>query len=279
MSGEAALPALRRVPGRPYLRQDAADELRRYVLAAGLRPGDRLPSERELGQRLGLSRTSVREAMRFLEHEGLVEVRQGRPAVVRPFDLAAALQPVLVRLTAERHLLRDLLAVRAPLEVLAAREAAGRRRAADLAELRRCLEAMRAHLDGGEDTLEEDVLFHRILYRAAGNAVLLAFSRAVQDLLTSVREAARQVAAPLERSWRQHTAIYDAVAAGDAATAGAAMERHMEGVAQEQTAALRLLERVASGSSGAAGAAGAVWEAGAVKAAGGAGEGARGGRP
>src|SRR5947209_4849872 len=65
---------LRTIGARPYLRQDAAAELRRYILAAKLQPGVKLPSERELSGRLGLSRNSVREAMRFLEHEGWVEV-------------------------------------------------------------------------------------------------------------------------------------------------------------------------------------------------------------
>src|SRR5688572_3494077 len=73
---------LRPVAGRAYLRQGAAAELRRYVLESKLPPGARLPSEREICARLGLSRTSVHEALRYLEQEGLLEVRQGRPAVV-----------------------------------------------------------------------------------------------------------------------------------------------------------------------------------------------------
>jgi GntR family transcriptional repressor for pyruvate dehydrogenase complex len=236
--------ALRPLMARPYLRQDAAAALRRYVEEAGLQPGAALPSERRLCSLLGLSRPSVREALRFLEHEGLVEVRQGRPAVVRQADLAPALAPVVRRLAAQRGVLRDLHAVRAPLELVAARAAAGRRTEADLAALRECLARTRAALDRQEDTLEEDVRFHDLLYRAAGNTVLLAFSRAVHDLLRSVRETARQVGSGQERSWEQHRAIYEAVAAGDAAAAEAAMGRHMAAVQAEQAAAQRFLEDV-----------------------------------
>lgn len=252
---------LRPVAGRPYLRQDAADEIRRYVLDAKLQPGDRLPSERELCAQLGLSRTSVREALRLLEQEGLVEVRQGRPPVVRPFDLMPVIQPVVHRLASERHLLRDLLEVRAPLEVLAARAAAVQRSESDLAEMRTILDQMRVKLDQGVDPVEEDVLFHDVLYRAAQNTVLLAFSRAVKDLLRAVREAARhaptRAGSPtenqatidrlVEQSWQQHTAICEAVAAGDAAAAGKAMQQHMDSVRRQQRAAQRFLDRVAAG--------------------------------
>lgn len=252
---------LRPVAGRPYLRQDAADEIRRYVLDSKLQPGDRLPSERELCAQLGLSRTSVREALRLLEQEGLVEVRQGRPPVVRPFDLMPVIQPVVYRLASERHLLRDLLEVRAPLEVLAARAAATQRSENDLAEMREILERMRSELDQGMDPVEEDVLFHDVLYRAAQNTVLLAFSRAVKDLLRAVREAARHAPARagtptesqsaierlVEQSWQQHTAIYEAVAAGDAAAAGKVMQQHMDSVRRQQRAAQRFLDRVAAG--------------------------------
>ncbi|MBI3969786.1 MAG: FadR family transcriptional regulator [Chloroflexi bacterium] len=241
----AGVSALRPVGVRPYLRQDAADELRRFVLETGLQPGEKLPSERELGARLGLSRASVREALRFLEHEGLVEVRQGRQAVVRPFDLAPMLGPVVQRLAAERGVLRDLLDVRTPLELLAARAAARQRTDADLRELQACLARTRAALDGGEDPLDEDVLFHDLLYRASRNTVLLAFSRTVHDLLRSVREAARQVGDGRDRSIGQHIAIYEAVAAGDEELAEAAMRRHMDEVRAEQEQALRFLDQVA----------------------------------
>ena len=245
--------ALRPVAGRAYLRQDAAAELRRYVLESKLPPGARLPSEREIGVSLGLSRTSVREAMRYLEQEGLLEVRQGRPAVVRAFDLAPVLAPVVQRLAAERHMLRDLLAVRVPLELLAARLAASHRREENLTAMRACLARACGRLDAGQDALEEDVLFHDLLYQAAGNGVLLAFSRTVKDLLRAVREAAREVDATLERSFTQHCTIYEAVAAGDAAAATTAMARHMDTVAAEQRAALGYLDQGSAGPAGTAG--------------------------
>jgi GntR family transcriptional repressor for pyruvate dehydrogenase complex len=241
---------LRPVATRQYLRQDAADELRRFIVGAELPPGTRLPSEKELGARLRLSRTSVREALRYLEHEGLVEARQGRQATVRALDVAQVVQPVVRRLAAERGVLRDLLVVRPPLEILAAREAAVHRSEADARAIRACVQRTRAALDAGEDTVEEDVLFHELLYRATQNAVLVALSLTLHDLLRLVRVAAWQGVPDHQRDhlrvWREHGAIGEAVSAGNAAAAATAMERHMETVLAQQEAALRRLDSVAS---------------------------------
>jgi GntR family transcriptional regulator, transcriptional repressor for pyruvate dehydrogenase complex len=239
--------ALRPLATRPYLRQDAAAAIRRFVREGRLQAGDKLPSEREIGERLGLSRTSVREALRFLEHEGLLEVRQGRQSVVRPVDLAPAFEPLVERLAAERDVLQDLLEVRVPLEILAARAAAGRRSEADVQEMEACLRRTRELIDLQADTVEEDVLFHEVLYRAAQNTVLLTFSRAVRGLLRSVREAARQVGGQPEVSWQHHRAICGAVAAGDVDGAERAMQRHMGTVVGEQELALQFLADVAEG--------------------------------
>jgi GntR family transcriptional repressor for pyruvate dehydrogenase complex len=247
---EPRVPDLRPVGSRPYLRQDAADELRRFIMDANLPPGTRLPSERELCARLSLGRNSLREGMRFLEHEGLLEIRQGRPAVVRPLDLTPMIEPVLRRLAAQRGVLRDLMEVRAPLEVLAARGAAEHRSESDLHALRLCLDSARDQLDRGGQTLDEDVLFHDLLYRASGNTVLLAFSRTVQGLLRSVREAGREVGASPERSWEDHAAIYDAVAAAAPDEAATAMEHHMNAVRTQQAAALEMLEVLARDTAG-----------------------------
>jgi GntR family transcriptional repressor for pyruvate dehydrogenase complex len=220
-------------------------QLRRYILESGLAPGDKLPSERVIGARLGLGRASVREAMRFLEHEGLVEVRQGRPSVVRAFEFAPVMEPLVQRLAAERGALRDLLEVRVPLEVLAARWAAARRSAEDVAALRACLDEARKALERREDTTEQDLLFHDLLYRAGRNSAVMAFMRAAKGLLRSVREAAHTVRGYRDRSWSEHHAVFEAVAAGDAAAAEAAMQAHMSTVMRQQEAALRQLDKLA----------------------------------
>ena len=238
---------LRQVGARPYLRQDAAAELRRYIFSARLKPGAKVPSERELCTLLSLSRTSVREAMRFLEHEGLLEIRQGRAAVVRPMTVSPMIETVIHRLAAERDVLRDLMAVRPPLEIFAARTAAEKRSLADLLEMEHCLDRLQAAMKSGAGTLEDDVLFHDLLYRAAQNSVLLTFSRAVHGLLRSVHEAAYQLGARPNESLAQHTAIFVAVRDGDAAAAAAAMQRHMDSVAQEQDRVLRHLDEVVGG--------------------------------
>ena len=236
---------IRPVASRTYLRQDAAVQLRRYILESGLAPGDKLPSERVIGARLGLGRASVREAMRFLEHEGLVEVRQGRQSVVRAFEFAPVMEPMIQRLAAERGALRDLMEARVPLEILTARSAAARRSGEDVAALRECLGEAKQALERREDTTEQDLLFHDLLYRAGGNSAVVAFMRAAKDLLRSVREAAHKVKGYRDRSWAEHRAVFEAVAAGDVAAAEATMQAHMKTVTRQQEAALRQLDRLA----------------------------------
>src|SRR5438105_15893687 len=82
---------MERLATRPRVYEDAAEAIRQHIAERRLRPGDALPTEREIQQQLGISRASVREALRILQMSGLVEARQGKGLFVREIDL----QPML----------------------------------------------------------------------------------------------------------------------------------------------------------------------------------------
>src|SRR5918992_423458 len=138
---------------RGRLRDRAADQLLEMVVSGGLEPGERLPSERELCERLGVSRTVVREALNLLEARGLISIEHGRGAVVSGGNIDA-----------ERATEEDTDAMRVQLERMA------------------------ALIDVPEGYVNADVEFHALLARAARNGVLLTMLEPIVDLLRASRE-------------------------------------------------------------------------------------------
>ncbi len=233
-------------PVRPGKVSDAvAEQIETLILEGTLRPGERLPPERELARQLEVSRPSLREALQKLEERGLVETRQGGGTYV-----AAVLNPMftdpLVGLF-HRHpeMAYDLLEFRQALETIGAYYAALRATDADREILRRRFGAMEdAHSRG--DPLAEaeaDAEFHLSIAEATHNAVLLHIMRGLFDLLRrgilSSREKLYTRPGVREILFRQHRELHDALQQGDARAARRAASEHLRFV--EET--LREIDR------------------------------------
>lgn len=169
-------------PGRAS--SEVIDQIRAEIMAGRLEPGDRLPNERELARQLGLSRVTVRDAMRSLEGAGLVEVRvgaHGGPFVKHP-DLRVVTESLGTHLQFRGTSFLDLAEVRLALEVTAARLACQRATADDLAEMQATAECPpMGRLASG--TAERSVDFHVALVRSAHNEALLAMFLAARVLI------------------------------------------------------------------------------------------------
>ncbi len=210
-----------------------AEQLREAILAGRLAPGEELPTERELSHSFGVSRASVREALRALQAQGLV-TRGGAPGrAVVAGEVAAPAGDVLVNLLRLNQVgLEDLVDFRSVLESAALRLAARDGDPARLEEAREALAQM-----SGEMTIEAfdeaDVRFHVALVRASGNEamhlVMLALRRAVARHLLEALRAQRDRRATLGRLTREHAAILKAVEAGNADRAAALVDRHIRG--------------------------------------------------
>ncbi|RVU26057.1 FadR family transcriptional regulator [Streptomyces antnestii] len=221
--------ALRPMTARPRLYEQVLDRLRAYVADGGLRTGDRLPPERDLAARLGVSRASVKQAIVVLEVQGLVESRHGGGTYLLRDSLDA--EPV-EHMVERRRRLPDVLEAREALETKLAELAAERRTDEDLAALRDALDRMAADIDGGGHGVEGDRLFHAAVTAAAHSALLAEFMRSIADQVTESRtESLRQPRRPA-RSLAQHRAILDAIETGRPAQAAAAMRRHVRTVAK-----------------------------------------------
>src|SRR5579875_1641754 len=156
---------------RSRLYEQVVERLRRHIDVEGLRPGDRLLSEREMAERLGVSRTSVRQALTALEVMGLVEIRHG-DGVFLTHPPEVVLPPLATALADEHEQLPAVMEVRQAIEAQTARLAARRRTAEDLETLEGALDRMARAIEAGEDPADADSDFHDGIVAAARNPLL-----------------------------------------------------------------------------------------------------------
>ncbi|MCH0565475.1 MULTISPECIES: FadR/GntR family transcriptional regulator [unclassified Streptomyces] len=201
------------------------------VVRLGLVPaGERLPAERQLADRLGVSRVTLREVLRVLQEQGLVESRRGRygGTFVLPREGAAG-EAELRRRTAGVDL-EDVLRFREVLEVGAAELCAGNGLTREgAARLGRALDGTRdAPLS---DYRRRDTLLHLTLAELSGSPSLTARYAAVRSTVNDLLDCIPLLVRNLEHSQHQHTAVVEAVLGGDAEAARAAMREHCAGTA------------------------------------------------
>jgi GntR family transcriptional repressor for pyruvate dehydrogenase complex len=208
--------------------EEVAAQIQRLIVDGRLRPGDHLPPERELAERFGVSRTSVRDAIRVLELMGLLDPRQGEGTVVRDLSPDSLVGPLASLLARNRPLLADLLDVRKMIEPPLAARAAVRASAADRAALEQIFAHQEDKVRRGQVAIEEDSEFHYTIATAANNRVVLRVLDVLMDLLRESRERSLQVAGRLQRSLEGHRRILHAIRRRDATAAEAAMRQHLE---------------------------------------------------
>ena len=211
---------------RSKVYQEVARQLERRINQE-LKPGDLLPPERELVRVLGVSRDSVRNAIRTLELMGLVEPRQGVGTVVCG-PAAKPANPLATALLEKRKMVAELIEGRKMIEPpLAARAAMHVSRDA-LADMDDILLRQEAKVRGGELGIEEDSEFHYAIALASENSVILKVVDVLMDLLRETRESSLQVEGRQEKSLAGHHRILSALKLGDAAAAESAMRRHLQ---------------------------------------------------
>ena len=206
--------------------QEVARQLERRI-AEELKPGDLLPPERHLVQMLGVSRSSVRDAIRSLEMRGLLEPRQGIGTVVCS-PAATPDNPLAAALLEKRKMVADLLDVRNMIEPPLAGRAALHISRDEIAEMEEILVRQEVKVRRGEVGIEEDSEFHYCIALASNNSAILKVVDVLMDLLRGTRERSLQVEGRQEKSLAGHRRILAALKRGDAAAAEAAMRRHLQ---------------------------------------------------
>lgn len=186
----AAQPAFTLEPIRATRTFEAAIEhLTEAVEHARLRSGDRLPSESELAAGLGISKPTLRQALRVLELSGLLVVKRGKGGgIVVASDLVPALA-IAGAVALEEDAAVDVLRARRVLERAVTLEATRAATPADLAELERTVDLLERHLGDRPSVFRLDAMFHRALWRACHNATIQASMRGVARGLAPIRDA------------------------------------------------------------------------------------------
>jgi GntR family transcriptional repressor for pyruvate dehydrogenase complex len=217
---------------RSRLHEQVAESLRGLIEEGQLKPGDTLPPERDLAGRFGVSRVTVREALRVLQMLGLVEARQGGGNYVAELSLERIVGPLSVVIQHHRALRGELMDARAVFEPAICRLAAQRRGEADLATLEAILTRQASRVERGELAVEEDSEFHLALAQATGNPVVVHVVQTINDLLLESRLRSLQTPDRPRRSLGGHRRILAALRARDPEGARQAMLDHLEEISQ-----------------------------------------------
>lgn len=233
----------------PRISDAVAASLERRILEGSLKPGDRLPPERELATELGVSRPSLREAIQKLASKGMLQSRQGGGTYVTNALESTFLDPWQDMMGQHPNLREDMLEFRRMLEGQAAEWAAERATEADLQRLNQSYEALAAAFDGDdtERRAAADIAFHQAVGEASHNALIghlsSALLRLMHDHIRLNLGELKSVPAAGRLLMSQHTAIFQAVSERKPQAARSAAETHIDFVAETLAQTLRSVAR------------------------------------
>lgn len=225
-----AEPALFRSARREPVSQRILDQIVDRIREGKLKPGDPLPTERQLMQLFEVGRSSVREALSGLITLGLIDTKPGRGATIA-LGAASPLARLGHRADVEllnQQALLDLLEVREALEGQAAEYAALRARAGEVKQLRLLQVAVERDIRQGRTYFRTNAALHAAIAKASRNAVLAESIRLLASQVRTYRERLmRELPAMPQNDLMDHAAIVDAIASGDGERARAAMVAHI----------------------------------------------------
>lgn len=217
--------------------EEILEQIRQLVKEGHLKPGDRLMSERDMAERLEVSRASVREAFSALDMMGILESKPGEGTFIREVPQDSMVKPLALLFMLYQNSNQEVLEVRAVLEAGSASLAAARATREDLGKIKKELDAMEGDVQSGALGELPDARFHLAIAEASGNHVLLRLMNTVSDLIEETMRYSRQrlfvTEGNKELLLEQHKAIYHALAERNSDAAGEAMRTHLRFVRRE----------------------------------------------
>lgn len=203
-------------------------QIHQIVRERKLRPGDKLPSERELSELLGAGRSSVREALRALELLGLIETRRGEGTFLKNYRHNRLIDILGFFILQDAKSKKDLVEMRKILEIDAVRLACRRASEKHFEEMERILAVFEERVERGEVPTEEDYQFHRIICRSSRNSILHRIWAPLVEYSNSVRVDSLSREGRARAALVEHREIMEAIRAGDEKLAVERMKRHLE---------------------------------------------------
>jgi GntR family transcriptional repressor for pyruvate dehydrogenase complex len=209
--------------------EEIVEQLKDYFAKGELKPGDRLPSERDLAAQFNVSRVSVRQALTILETQGLL-VRKVGGGTYKVSEEDFEVSQLVNLLTFKKAEINEPLEVRRLIEPKMAQMAAERATQEDIAEMEDCLSRQKARIEAGELIISEDNEFHHAIAKATKNGIIIKLVEAIYDMLWQTRENSIKAEQGSKRSLEGHYPILDAIKKGDSYAAYEAMRKHLEEV-------------------------------------------------
>lgn len=215
------------------LYESVTEQIMSLIKNSELKPGDKLPPERELAEKLSISRGSLREAFRVLESRGMIESRPGGGRFVREINKEAFIDTENVVLNLEKSSILELIEAREIFEIRIVELAAQRATADDIRDIKRALLKVDEDLDKNskdkekDEGIESDTEFHLAIARASHNFVFINIMRLHLQLLKNTRQRTSRIPGRAEQIKQEHLNIFLAIEEHDEKKAARAMLDHL----------------------------------------------------
>jgi GntR family transcriptional regulator, transcriptional repressor for pyruvate dehydrogenase complex len=213
--------------------EEVVGQLHQLIDQGKLKAGDRLPSERELAETFRVSRSSVREAIKTLENEGMVVTRRGSGTFLTTVNVEAIIPSLASLLSRGKDALIDLFEMRCLVEPSIAALAAERATPADILRLKEICTKQAQQIDRETSAVDSDAAFHLTIGRATHNSALQRLVASIVEILKPIREKSLQTPGRGHESLASHRAILVAIERHDPELARQAMQQHI--LAVEET--------------------------------------------
>ncbi|MDF2530746.1 MAG: GntR domain protein [Clostridia bacterium] len=219
--------------------EQIVEQIKELMRQGDLKPGDKLMCERDLSDKLGVSRTSVREALSALAFLGILESRHGEGTFIAEVSEQLLIEPLALFMAMDREASLELLEVRKMMESYAAELAAVRADAEDIKKIKEALELMEQDFKQNILGEENDAAFHYSIAEATGNRMLVKMMNLISDLLVQNMRSSRQYMfyknGNAEKLYLQHLNIFNAIKEGNHELAKKEMFDHLDFVEKELT--------------------------------------------
>lgn len=219
-------PVMEPIRKKVRLYEEVVQQITSKIESGVLKPGDRLPTERDLVVQLGVSRTSVREALRALELMGMIESKVKEGTFVKKIGLDGALLRYAGAGSVDEKSITEMYAVRAQLETMSIRLASQNRTQKQLEAIGKTVDDMRAEIADGKRGQGSDHRFHMAVAEASGNNILLRILSMCADMVDSSIAASNRHA-NVNVLVSEHTEMYEAIKKKDAKMAERLMREHI----------------------------------------------------
>lgn len=214
---------------RPPIVDEIVEQLVGFILNEHLKPGDKLPTERDLIARLSVGRSTLREAIKTLTAVGVLEVKQGSGTFVGKGDMSILAKPLAWGLLLSQDSVDHVIEARSVIEVALAGWAAERATEDEITSIGQILDSLEASQSDMETYVEYDLEFHVAIANAAHNPMFLQILNLIQQVLWVWMKVTYQESGGPADSMNLHRKIYDAIRSHDAKTARELMEAHTSG--------------------------------------------------